>query len=77
MIGLYILLGTFIFGYLLLFIKYRIKVYIDDRRFMKEVNQMIEKQNKKYNDALQKALDESIPLIVDFINKQKALENEP
>ena len=76
MIELYILLGIGIFGFLILFIKHKIETYIDNRRFWKEVNQMIEKNNKRYDDALKKCLEESIPLIIDFIEKQRALANE-
>lgn len=76
MIELYIFIGAGIFGFLILFIKHIIELYIDNRRFLKEVNQMIEKNNKRFDDALKKGLEESIPLITDYILKQRALENE-
>jgi len=72
MIELYILLGSLIFGTLLIFIKNRIEIYIDNRKFMKEVNLMIEKNRIKHNKAIEDALYKSLPLIIDYINKKKA-----
>ena len=72
MIEIYTLLSIFIIGWLFLFVKHKVLTYRENKKFWNDVDIMQKRNNKRYNDALKKALEDSLPLIVEILKKQKA-----
>jgi hypothetical protein len=69
---LYIQLGSLSAGILVILVYIRIKIYLENRRFIKEIDHMIAEQGKRHTDALLKCLEASMPLIIDIIERNKS-----
>ena len=76
MIEIYTLLSIFILGFILgllfLYVKYKALTYRENKKFWNDVDIMQKRHNKRYDDVIKKALEDSLPLIVEILKKQKA-----
>jgi hypothetical protein len=68
--GIYLLLIVSTVVFLAIYLRYKHIEWEEDRRFWRQVDKMIEDNNKMLTEALKKSFEEGKPFIVDIVKKK-------